>query len=160
MIEGLTLRVGPRGRPTWTYRFRIRGAGGITGRGTQLNGTRYHRVSLGAYPATSIKAARAKASAYAEAAERGDNPLEALEAGAIDRRDTVEALVADYLAHAEQSMRSWRNAKWVLHRHMIPRWGDHPAGKISERDARLLVAEVQKPCASERRKINTWPITN
>ena len=39
-IDGLTLRVGPRGRPTWTFRFRIRGEGGLTDRGTKLNGAR------------------------------------------------------------------------------------------------------------------------
>lgn len=149
IVEGLALRIGPRGRPTWTFRFRVRGAGGITARGTHLNGARYHRVSLGAYPAVTIKAARAKASAYAEAAERGENPIEALEAGAIDRRDTVATLVEDYLTHAEQSMRSWRNAKWILHRHILLRWGDLPAGTIRERDARLLVAEVQKGTPAE-----------
>ncbi len=155
VVEGLTLRIGPRGRPTWSFRFRVRGAGGVTARGTDINGTRYHRVSLGTYPATTIKAARAKASAYAEAAERGENPLEALEENAVDRRDTVEALVTDYLEHAEQTMRSWRNAKWILNRHMLPRWGSLPAGRIAERDARILVSEVQKgqpPHADETAK--------
>jgi integrase len=143
-VDGLMLRVGPRGRPTWTYRFRIRGAGGTTGRGTELNGTRYHRVSLGTYPAVSIKAARAKAGLYAEAVERGENPIEALEERAVDRRDTVAALIDDYLGHAEQTMRSARNARWVLDRHMRPKWELMPAGAVKERDARKLVADVQK----------------
>jgi len=148
-IDGLALRAGPRGKPTWTYRFRVRGAGGITPRGTQLNGARYHRISLGSYPAVSLKAARAKASAYAEAVERGENPIETLDENAVDRRDTVAALIDDYVAHAEQTMRSWRNARWVLDRHMRQRWGDMPAGTVRERDARKLVLDVQKSGLSE-----------
>jgi hypothetical protein len=95
VVNGLLLRAGPRGKPTWTYRFRVKNAGGTTARGTLLNGARYHRISLGTYPAVSIKAARAKASAYAEMAERGDSPLDALEENAVDRRDTVAALIDD-----------------------------------------------------------------
>lgn len=145
IVKGLLLRVGPRGKPTWTYRFRIKGAGGTTARGTSLNGARYHRISLGTYPAVTIKAARAKASAYAEMAERGENPLDALEENAVDRRDTVAALIDDYVKHAEQqAMRSSRNARWVLDRHMRPKWGELPAGTIKEREARKLVADVQK----------------
>jgi integrase len=143
-VDGLTLRVGPRGRPTWTFRFRVRGAGGTTTRGAQINGSHYHRISLGTYPALTLKAARAKAGGYAEAIERGENPIEALEENAVDRRDTVAALIGDYLGYAEQAMRSWRNAKWILHRHIVSRWGDLPAGTIRERDARALVSEVQK----------------
>lgn len=145
IVEGLTVRVGPRGKATWTYRFRVRGAGGTTARGTLLNGSRYHRISLGTYPTVSIKAARAKAGAYSEAAERGENPLESLEENAVDRRDTVATLIEDYVAYAEQqSMRSYRNARWVLNRHMKPSWGEIPAGTVKERDARRLVADVQK----------------
>jgi integrase len=143
-VDGLTLRVGPRGKPTWSYRFRIRGAGGTTARGTELNGKRYHRVSLGTYPTVTVKAARAKASAYAAMADRGENPLDTLEENAVDRRDTVATLIDDYVTHAEAAMRSWRNARWILDRHMRPVWGELPAGTIKERDARKLVADVQK----------------
>lgn len=151
LVDGLTVRVGPRGKPTWTYRFRVRGAGGTTARGTQLNGARYHRISLGTYPAVSIKAARARASAYADAIERGENPLDALEDNAVDRRDTVAALIDDYVTHAEQQgMRSSKNARWVLDRHMRSRWGELPAGAIKERDARKFVADVRKGNAADQ----------
>lgn len=143
-IDGLMIRVGPRGRPTWTLRFRVRGAGGITDRGTKLNGTRYHRVSLGTYPTVSIKVARQKAAGYLAALEGGEDPIASLEDQAIRRRDTVQALVDEYLIHAEQSMRSWRNAKWKLNRHLLPVWGERPAGTITERDAMKLVEDVRK----------------
>lgn len=143
-VDGLTLRVGPRGRPTWTFRFRVRGEGGITERGTMLNGVRYHRVSLGSYPDVTIKEARRKAAAYADDAAAGRNPLTDFEERAIDKRDTVAALVEDYIAHAKQSMRSWRNAKWTLERHMVSAWGERPAGGITDSDAKSLITKVAK----------------
>ncbi|MFY7835800.1 MAG: tyrosine-type recombinase/integrase [Novosphingobium sp.] len=143
-IDGLVVRAGPRGRPTWTLRFRVRGAGGTTERGTKLNGAKYHRVSLGSYPAVSIKAARKKALEYLAAIERGEDPIAVLEDQAVRRRDTVNVLVEEYLVHAEQSMRSWRNAKWLLNRHVVSAWGERPAGTITERDARKLVEDVRK----------------
>ena len=149
-VDGLSLRAGSRGKLTWSYRFRVRGAGGTTARGTQLNGKSYHRVSLGTYPSVSIKAARAKASLYAEAAERGENPIDTLEENAVDRRDTVATLIDDYLTHAEQSMRSARNARWILDRHMRPRWGEMPAGTVKERDARKLIADVRNGNADDQ----------
>lgn len=143
-VDGLSIRIGPRGKAAWTYRFRVRGSGGVTARGTLLNGTEYHRISLGTYPAVSIKAARQKASTYAEQIERGENPLEALEDGAIPRSDTVGNLIDDYVAYANQTMRSARNAEWVLNRHMRGRWGTKPVGTIRDRDARSLVNDVRK----------------
>ena len=151
-VDGLMLRIGPRGRASWTYRFRVRGAGGTTARGTLLNGRRFHRVALGTYPSVSIKAARAKASLYAEAVERGENPIHTLEENAVDRRDTVGALIDDYLFHADKTMRSARNAKWNLDRHMRPKWGDMPAGTVKERDARKLVEDVQKGDGADQKE--------
>lgn len=113
-IDGLVIRAGPRGRPTWTFRFRIVGAGGITERGTRLSGAKYHRISLGVYPTLTIKAARLQAAAYLASIERGEDPIATLEDNAVRRADTVSALVDEYLDHAKESMRSWRNASWNL----------------------------------------------
>jgi len=92
----------------------------------------------------SIKQARDKATAYLAAIERGENPLQGFEEQAVDRQDTVAKLVEDYLAHAKTSMRSWRNAGWILNRHVVPAWGDLPIGTITERDARKLIEQVRK----------------
>lgn len=142
-VDGLSIRIGPRGKATWTYRFRIRGSGGVTARGTHINGKEYNRVSLGTYPGVSIKAARLKASTYAEQVERGENPLEALEEGAIPRADTVAKLIDDYVAHAKQTMRSARNAEWVLNRHIRGVWGVKPVGTVKDRDAKALMIDVR-----------------
>lgn len=143
-VEGLTVRVGPRSRPTWVFRFRLRGAGGVTDRGTPINGAKYHRVSIGAYPEVSVTEARKKAAAYLDDVKAGRNPLDEFEERAVARGDTVGQLVEDYLAHAEATMRSWRNAKWTLNRHLVPAWRDKLVGTITEREARKLVDEVKK----------------
>ncbi len=143
-VDGLTLRIGPRGRPTWSFRFRIVGEGGVTERGTKLVGSRYHRVSLGTYPDVGLKEARRKAAAYLDDAAAGRNPILEFEEQAIDKRDTVANLVDDYIAHAKTAMRSWRNAKWNLNRHIVVAWGSRPVGGITERDARNLIDKVAK----------------
>ncbi|MBJ7439006.1 MAG: integrase family protein [Sphingopyxis sp.] len=143
-VDGLTLRVGPRGRPTWTFRFRVRGEGGITERGTKLNGSRYHRVGLGTYPDVPIKEARRKAAAYSDDAAAGRNPLADFEENAVDKRDTVAALVDDYVAYAERSMRSWRNAKWMLNRHIVSAWREKPAGGVTDSDAKALIDKIAR----------------
>jgi integrase len=142
-VDGLILRIGPRGKPSWTLRFRVKGAGGVTERGTKLNGRKYHRISLGNYPAISLKEARAQASAYLASLSRGEDPIEALEQEATDTRETVAGLIADYLNHAEREFRSWRNGKWIFERHFLPRWKDQPVNLVTLRDARKLVADVQ-----------------
>jgi integrase len=144
VIDGLILRVGPRGRPTWSLRFRVRGAGGTTERGLGINGPKYHRVTLGHYPAVSIRSARAQAAGYIESIERGEDPIKSFRDRAVDRKDTVAVMISDYLAHAKQEMRSWRNAQWILNRHVLQHWGERPVGKITERDARTLIAEIQR----------------
>lgn len=143
-VDGLTLRIGPRGNPKWTFRFRVKGDGGITERGTKLNGARYHRVALGVYPEVSLKAARAKASSYVEDIEAGRNPLLAFEERAVDRHDKISDLIDDFIAHAEQTLRTGRHARWCLNRHMVPAWGARLTGSITERDAKALLEKVAK----------------
>ncbi len=143
-VDGLTIRIGPRGKPKWTFRFRVKGDGGVTERGTKLNGARYHRVALGVYPTMSVKAARAKASAYVEDIEEGRNPILSFEEKAVDRHDKISDLVENFITHAEKSLRTGRHARWCLNRHVVPAWGDRLTGSITERDAKALLDKVIK----------------
>jgi hypothetical protein len=60
-ISGLIVRVGPRGRPTWTLRYTVKGRGGTTERGKKLAGRKFYRITLGEYPSVSLLKARAQA---------------------------------------------------------------------------------------------------
>jgi hypothetical protein len=60
-VKGLMLRVGPRGTPSWTLRYAISGKGGVSARGKTIASRKFYRISLGDYPAMSIRDARARA---------------------------------------------------------------------------------------------------
>ena len=62
-------RTGPSGKRTWSFQFRLAGAGGRSVAGRPLEGGRRFRVTLGTWPAMSIKKARAVAADYQEKAD-------------------------------------------------------------------------------------------
>jgi integrase len=167
-IDGLSIRVGPSGKPTWTYRFRIRGDGGVTTAGTPLNGKRHHRITLGRYPAMSLKAAREQAAHYARALEQGENPAELVADRAVSSEDTVAQLVDDYIANLRaEGIRSWRHGELNLRRHIVPAWADRPPGSIKHDEAQRLVDKVKagrrkaqtgepKPAPGAAREIFKW----
>src|ERR1043165_7265835 len=84
---GLSARITPRGRVTWSLRLRVAGEGGQSERGHRAKGTQYRRT-LGSYPTGSIRQARAKAAEFGSKAETGLPPVRALERDAVARRDT------------------------------------------------------------------------
>src|SRR5262249_35728711 len=51
------------------------------------------------------------------------------------------------------TMRSWRHAKYYLHKYFVPAWGHRPAGKITEREAAALIAHAVKGEPSEGKPI-------
>jgi hypothetical protein len=79
---------------TWSLQLRVKGEGGVSARGRQINGKLY-RVTLGEYPGLTLEAARASANTYLDQARRGVNPANALQAEA-----TIGGLTLDRLAHA------------------------------------------------------------
>ncbi len=62
-VPGLAVRVGRGLAATWSLVLRVRGEGGVSRRGFEKKGRRY-RLSLGTYPAMSLKAARARANEF------------------------------------------------------------------------------------------------
>ena len=147
---GLSARITPKGRVTWSLRLRVAGEGGQSARGRRAKGQQY-RLTLGTYPAVSIKAARAKASEYARQAEEGAHPVRALERKALGRHDTVGRLVETFLTeYAQPNLRSWRNAQSVLNLHVVPAWGSLPVDSVDNREAARLLAEVARGKADEK----------
>jgi hypothetical protein len=147
---GLSARVTPKGRVTWSLRLRIAGEGGQSQRGQRAKGQQY-RLTLGAYPAISIKAARAKAAEYVRQAESGSHPVRALERRAATRHDTVQRLVETFIAdYATPNLRSWRNAQSTLNLHIVPAWGRQPVDSIDGRDAAQLLSEVARGKMDEK----------
>jgi integrase len=92
-----------------------------------------------------IKDARAKAAVFAREAEAGRHPVKALEQQAVGRDDTVERLVDTFMEeYAKPNLRSWRNAKSILNKHIVPAWGRQQVNSINERTVANLLGEIAK----------------
>ncbi len=143
-VPGLSARITPKGRVTWSYRLRVAGEGGQSARGHRPKGQQY-RLTLGSYPTVSIRQARIKAGEYGQRADAGTHPVRALEREAVGKRDTIENLADTFLEdYAKPNLRSWRNAQSALTRHIVPAWGKLPVDSIEERDVARLLTDVAK----------------
>jgi integrase len=141
---GLSARVTPKGRVTWSLRLRVAGEGGQSERGHRAKGNQY-RLTLGSYPAVTIKQSRLKAAEYGRKAEEGSHPVRALERQAVARHDTVQKLADTFLTdYAVPNLRSWQNAKSALTRHIVPAWAKLPVDAIDEREVARLLTEIAK----------------
>lgn len=140
---GFGIRVNPGGRKTFFYLYRVDG----------------HRrfLSLGDYPATSLKAARieyeeARAKVKALKAGRNDavDPVEFRKAKAAEREEkreasTVADLVEEYLEkHAKVHKRSWTEDERILNKEVVPLWGKRKAADIKKRDVVLLLESIME----------------
>ncbi len=141
---GLSARITPKGKVTWSLRLRVAGEGGQSLRGRRAKGQQY-RLTLGSYPTVTIKDARAQASEYLRQAEAGSHPVRSLEKKAIARHDNVEHLIDVFITdYAIPNLRSWKNAQSTLRRHLVPAWGKLPVDSIDGREAARLLSEVAR----------------
>lgn len=141
---GLSARVTSKGHVTWSLRIRVAGEGGQSERGRRAKGQQY-RLSLGSYPTVTIKDARALASEYRRQAEAGEHPVRTLARKAVARHDTIERLVEAFIAdYAQPNLRSWKNAKSNLYRHIVSEWGSLPVDSIDSAEAARLLRSVAR----------------
>ena len=144
-ISGLLLRVGPRGRPTWTLRYTVKGRGGVTERGKKLAGRKFYRITLGEYPAISLLKARAQAATMLADADNGINPIERLESAATVRRGTIAELTESFLEHhCRGRLQSAGKAEWIMRDYVNPRFGDYAPKQVTRRDIIALLDDLKK----------------
>ena len=144
-ISGLLLRVGPRGRPTWTLRYTVKGRGGVTERGKKLAGRKFYRITLGEYPAISLLKARAQAATMLADADNGINPIERLESAATVRRGTIAELSESFLEHhCRGRLQSAGKAEWIMRDYVNPRFGDYAPKQVTRRDVIALLDDLKK----------------
>jgi integrase len=127
-LPGLSLRISPSGRKTWTVYYRFR--------------KRKRRFSLGRYPSVSLAEARARAhAAFAKLDAQQDPMAEKL---AAQRAGTFAELAKDYLEHhaKKHKPKSWRGDQWMINRHLLPRWQHVKAQDVGRPDVRSLMEAV------------------
>ncbi len=141
---GLGIRVSPRGKKAWTFRYRD--AAG-----------KQKRVSLGTYPSTGLAGARKRAVELLELHESGTDPKEYLTAKKAEaERDadlTLSALFTDYLglarvgAHRPSGQPKRKSTldleEYHWNRFIAPEFGTRPLKSITSKDIRRFIARLQ-----------------
>jgi integrase len=141
---GLALRVSETGAKSWTFNF-------------TLDGKRI-RLTLGAYPAVSLAAARAKAVSARTELAAGHDPRQSLTNG-----DTFKSVCEDYLAREGKRLRTVDQRKAMLERLVYPKLGARPIADIRRSEIVRLLDEIEErgPVMADRtleiiRKVMTW----
>jgi integrase len=135
--RGLYLVVQPTGRKAWAVRYRFGGA------------TRKLTLDSG----LTLAAARKAATDALHELERGNDPAalkfdaraKAEQAAAARERDTVEALVNEFIEqHAKRKTRrnSWKQTEHVFHKIVLPVWRGRIIHDLERRHIRELVENV------------------
>lgn len=125
--RGLSLRVHPTGKKTWTCIYRHHG--------------RMRRFTLGTWPAIPAREAKKLARNILADVEKGTDP-------AAKKREERQAesfaeLAHEYLErHAKVKKRSWRIDMRVIDSELIPAWGRLKAKNIKRADVRALIGKI------------------
>lgn len=131
-VPGLALRVTPHGARTWAIRYRVEG-----GRRGRLR-----RLTLGAYPALGLAAARKKARrALNTVAATGADPAADKKTARLG--DTIADLAKEYISkHAKLHKKSWRDDDRFLDVEILPAWRNRKVKDITRRDVRELIEGI------------------
>ena len=127
--RGLAARVAQSGVVTWDLAFRVKGTGKV------------RRVSLGAFPAIGLEAARNRANAITEAAREGRDLLKekAQEQADADARVSVDLLIVKYMhRRVTGKLRTAKEIEARLRRTLAPLL-NLPAEGIRRKDIRPLL---------------------
>lgn len=126
--RGLYLEVMPSGTKAWRYRY-------------YLNG-KQEKVSLGLYPATSLKSARQKHAEYAELVAGGQSPARRKQQAKSDDKNqtTVKGWGERYYNDVVKRVRKNPDAtRRYLTKEIYPRLGSKDIRKVTTNDVRTLV---------------------
>jgi integrase len=121
-VSGLALRVA-ESHKAWTFHF------------TSPDGKRA-RLTFGSYPATSLAAARTRATEARADVEDGKDPRAA-------EANTLQAVCEEYLRREGKRLRSLDWRKGVLERHVYPGLGSRPIAEIQRSEIVRLLDKIE-----------------
>lgn len=126
----------PKGHP-----YKLRDGGGlfllITATNTRLWRLRYKvrgresMLGLGTYPATSLKAARARRAELRAALEAGRNPAAERRAGKVSSANTFETLAREWLPKQPFAPKTLKKAVWTFEDLLFPYIGSRPVSVLT-----------------------------
>jgi len=132
ICPGLNLIVQPTGKKGWAVRYRVAG--------------KHRRMTLGAYPAVSLGAARQRARDVLAAAAEGRDPAAEVRAAKAPKqegdRDRVASLLEQYAKRHLAGLKSGNTVKRELDRFVGKAWGERDIHEIQKRDVIDLLDEI------------------
>lgn len=138
LTPGLALRVTEGGKKSWSVMYRV------AGRGTGGNRGPLRRMTLGAYPLIDLKAARDRARAAIDLADRGDDPADKRRDEARAKGERVfEVICARFIElHAKAHTQKWRDTERLLNTYAVPAWKGKPIDTIDRAAAHELLDDI------------------
>ena len=131
-LPALGLRVSARGVKSWVYLGRVNG--------------KQRRVTLGRWPAMSLKEARKAAGEAAEAMREGHDITAEKRAAAIleaePDRDLVETVIADWFKRDQAGNRAKAEVIRMVNKDVLPFWRGRRIQEITRRDAIEVIDRV------------------
>jgi integrase len=134
---GLSVRVSPEGRKTFTIKYRY--------------GLKQKRQTIGVYPRYTLAEARAKAMAALRQVDDGVDPQSRRRQPDLQVEAICRAFVEQY---AKPRNRNWREVERVLEREFIPRCGQMEIGEIHRADVlEVLDAAIARGAGYQANRI-------
>jgi integrase len=132
--HGLAIRVQPTGRKSWNVIYSRQG--------------RPRWLHLGDATAIDLATARLMAGEAMVAVAKGKDP--AAERKAERGAGTFADLADKYLEFAKQRNRSWPQARALIERFALPRWGKLQVGAITRADIKALMRRIEAPIVANQ----------
>ncbi|EKE00848.1 MAG: hypothetical protein ACD_21C00265G0002 [uncultured bacterium] len=140
--QGFAIRIMPSGHKSWLFFYFFEG--------------KKQRMTLGAYPATSLAEAHELHRKAIKCLASGKNPSTEQQKAKVEARtaDTVNDLIEEYLEKwAKPRKRSWREDERILKKDVAPIIGRYKAKNVTKKDIILILDQVidrGSPIASNR----------
>jgi len=127
--QGLVLLVSPTGARLWRLRYTFAGREGM--------------ISVGSYPATSLKEARERRDAAHKQIEAGLNPS-SIRADARERRNvTFEAIAKEWLARQPFTEKTRAKAEWMIDSLVVPHIGSRPINDLTAPEILAVLRRIE-----------------
>ena len=127
--QGLVLLVSPTGARLWRLRYTFAGREGM--------------ISVGSYPATSLKEARERRDVAHKQIEAGLNPS-SIRADARERRNvTFEVIAKEWLARQPFTEKTRAKAEWMIDSLVVPHIGSRPINDLTAPEILAVLRRIE-----------------
>jgi integrase len=141
---GLVLLVNPNGGRLWRFRYSHNGREGM--------------ISLGSYPATSLKEARERRDAARKQLEAGQNPSNVRAEARNQQGVTFEALAKEWLSRQTFSAKTRSKAEWMLNDLVMPHLGARPIHELTAPEILAVLRRIESRGKLETCHRTKWRI--